>query len=64
MQTILLLTRQNALADEFRPLLPKGHTLVVAGPRPVTAEDQASFVFLDIDTVGGERPRRGVMRVS
>jgi DNA-binding NtrC family response regulator len=56
-QTILLLTTQSGLADEFRPLLPKGHKLVVAGPRPAGAEDGGSFVFIDIDTVGVERIR-------
>ncbi|NTW57831.1 MAG: sigma-54-dependent Fis family transcriptional regulator [Nitrospirae bacterium] len=57
MQTILLLTTQSDLADELRPLLPKGHKLVVAGPRPATAEDGDSFIFIDIDTVGVERIR-------
>jgi two-component system nitrogen regulation response regulator GlnG len=57
MQTILLLTDDNGLADELRTVLPKGYRLVVAGPRPATAEDHSSFVFLDIDTVGVERIR-------
>ena len=57
MQTILLLTDDNGLADELRDLLPKGHKLVTGGPRPAAAEDRGSFVFLDIDTAGVERVR-------
>ena len=57
MQTILLLTSDNGLASELRPVLPKGHKLVVAGPRPVTEEDGKAFVFIDIDTIGVERIR-------
>ena len=57
MQTILLLTSDNGLASELRPVLPKGHKLVVAGPRPVTEEDGNAFVFIDIDTIGIERIR-------
>jgi len=54
MQTILLLTTQSELAHELRPLLPKGHKLIVAGPRPAGAGDSGSFVFVDIDTLGVE----------
>jgi DNA-binding NtrC family response regulator len=54
MQTILLLTSDRGLADELRPLLPKGSKLEISGPRTASAGDRSSFVLIDIDTVGVE----------
>jgi two-component system nitrogen regulation response regulator GlnG len=50
MNKVFLLSKDESLAEELSPLLPKGHTLVTKTPAP-SSVDGSAFLFLDMDTM-------------
>jgi two-component system nitrogen regulation response regulator GlnG len=55
MEKILLFSKDSELFKELSSVLPKGNKLVAAGPQDSKLPGNASFVFLDMDTVDVHR---------